>query len=147
MVTNLGKLLLMIGLLKKKAGPIGIDLGCSSIKMMQLSSAGEGVALVAAAKADVPRDIQGDREALQYWYVKTTKQLLASKPFRGRKVVTCLPGDHLLVQHHRLAKTDNSRLGDVVAKHAREHIPIDLEHGLLRHIVAGEVFFCQRYGL
>ena len=140
MVTDRGDQIVMIGLLKKKAGPIGIDLGCSSIKMVQLSSAGEGVALVAAARAQVPWEVQGNREALQHWYVKTTKQLLASKPFRGRKVVTCLPGDQLMVQHHRLPKMDNDRLGDAVANHAREHIAIDLEHGLLRHIVAGEVY-------
>jgi type IV pilus assembly protein PilM len=130
----------MLKFLRNKTYPIGIDLGASSLKMMQLAATETGLALVAAARAEVPDDIRGDASSLHEWYVRNIKTLLGEKPFRGRRAVTCLPARELLVQHLRVAKMDESQLGKALVFEAQDKVPFNIHHALLRHVVAGEIY-------
>ena len=81
----------MLKFLQKKIYPIGIDLGLSSLKMIQLGAVDRGVSLIAAARAEVPRGIQQDPPELQQWYISNIGRLLSERPFQGKKIVTALP--------------------------------------------------------
>ena len=130
----------MLGLSKKKAGPIGIDLGSSSLKMIQLTMTDGVLDLVAAARTVVPDEIQGDPRGLHEWHIKKVRHLLATRGFKGRKAVTCLPSRDLLIQHLRLPKMSEENLGQALKTRAQEQIPFSVEQALLRHVVAGEVY-------
>lgn len=126
--------------LRKKAYPIGVDLGSASLKMVQLTEMEGGLGLVAAAKEDVPSYVQGHATALQEWYVKTVKEMLSDKPFKGRQVVTCLPAREMLVQHLRVAKMGEKELEKALPWEAQGKVPFDIHQALLRHVVACEVY-------
>ncbi len=130
----------MLGFLRQKVYPIGVDLGSSSVKLVQLSGAGKGLGLQAAAQAEVPHDIRGNPSALQEWYVETVRELLSSKPFKETRVITCLPSRELLVQHLRLAKMDEEQLEKTLPWEAQGKVPFDIHRARLRHIIAGEVY-------
>jgi len=130
----------MLGFLRQKVYPIGVDLGSSSVKLVQLSGAGKGLGLIAAAQAEVPHEIRGNPSALQEWYVETVRELISSKPFKDTRVVTCLPARELLVQHLRLAKMDDEQLEKTLPWEAQGKVPFDIHRARLRHIIAGEVY-------
>lgn len=130
----------MLGFLRQKVYPIGVDLGSSSVKLVQLSGAGKGLGLIAAAQAEVPYALRKDPSALQEWYVETVRELLSSKPFKGTRVVTCLSARELLVQHLRLAKMDEEQLVKALPWEAQGKVPFDIHRARLRHIIAGEVY-------
>lgn len=130
----------MFNLFGGKICPIGIDLGSHSLKMLQLAKVGAGWSLVAAAEAPVPGSIAENVSALQEWRITTIKRLLAAKPFKTRKVVTCLPSREILVQHLRVATMGEEELKKALPWEAQEKLPFDTQQAMLRHIVAGEVY-------
>ena len=76
----------MLSFLRKKTYPIGIDMGSYSLKIIQLECAEGAIELKAAAKAVLPDEIRDDPWELHNWYISTIRELLASKPFKGKKV-------------------------------------------------------------
>lgn len=130
----------MLKFLRNKVHPIGIDLGSDSLKMMQLATTDRGFSLVAAAKAQVPYDVRGNGSAMQEWYVKQIRTLLGAKPFKGKKVVTCLPARDLIIQHLRMARMENEQLAQALVFEAQDKVPFNCRHALLRHMVAGEIY-------
>ncbi len=130
----------MLRFLRNKVYPIGIDLGSSSLKMVQLRATESGLGLVAAGKMDVPHGMQDEPAQLQEWYIRNIKDLLASKPFKGKRVVTCLPARDMLVQHMRIAKMDEAQTEKALPWEARDKVPFDISQALLRHIIAGEIY-------
>jgi len=100
----------MFSLLRKKVFPIGIDLGSSRLKMLQLAQNDGELALGAAGYRDVPQELRQDTGGLQEWYTRTIKELLSEKPFKGRKAVMCLPSRDMLIQHVRVAKMEDEQL-------------------------------------
>lgn len=84
-------------------GPIGFDLACDRLHMVQLESQGEGVRVRAAASCDYP----ADRDAIlgaPHELKSLVASALRSQPFRGRQVVTVMPGDavKLMVLNYEL---------------------------------------------
>lgn len=130
----------MFKLINKKIYPIAIDLGSSSLKMVQLIDLDGGLGLVAAARVDVPSYIQGHATALQEWYCKTIREAMAEKPFKGRRVVTALPSREMLVQHLRVSRMGEEELVKALPWEAQEKVPFDIHKAMLQHIVAGEVY-------
>ena len=130
----------MLGVLRQKVYPIGVDLGSCSLKMVQLTQNGNGLSLVAAARADVPREIQDIPSERQEWYIESFRELLSSKPFKGRRVISCLAARELLVQHLRVPKMDEKHLEKALPWEAQGKVPFNINTARLHHIVAGEVY-------
>ena len=49
----------MLEFLKTKTSPIGLDVGCNSVKMLQLGSDGGKIAVIAADEAHLDPEICG----------------------------------------------------------------------------------------
>ncbi|MEE9279939.1 MAG: pilus assembly protein PilM [Myxococcota bacterium] len=85
-------------------GPIGFDLGCEQLHMLQLEREHESLRVRAAASRPYP----GGRDAIlsaPAGLKSLVAEALRSQPFRGRKVVTVIPGDvvKLMVLNYELA--------------------------------------------
>ncbi len=130
----------MLRLLRKKVYPIGIDLGSHSLKIIQLTGEEDELELVAAAKADVPEEIRDDPLELHNWYIAQIKELLVSRGFKGKKVVSSLPAQAMLIQHLRLPKMKPDQIQKNLTFEAQERLPFTVEGAMLRHIIAGEVY-------
>ena len=130
----------MLGVLRQKVYPIGVDLGSCSLKMVQLTQNGKGLSLVAAARADVPREIQDIPSERQEWYIESFRELMSSKPFKGRRVISCLAAREMLVQHLRVPKMDEKHLEKALPWEAQGKVPFNINTARLHHIVAGEVY-------
>lgn len=134
----------MLGIVKKwfgpKPNPIGVDFGSDSLKLAQVALIDKEWRLVAAASTDIPDHVRHEPIARMSFLVQATRDLLAQGGFTGRNAVVALPAASMFFQHLRLPKMDDDALKKAIPWEARGKIPIDPNHALLRHHVAGTVY-------
>src|SRR4051812_37259213 len=126
--------------MKAGANPIGVDFGTDTLRLAQVELDGGEFRLVAAASADVPPHVRLEPSARLEFFAETTRELLASGEFRGRKAVLALPAASMFVQHLRMPKLDDAELKKALPFEAAGKLPIDPSFALLRQVVAGEVY-------
>jgi len=122
------------------ANPIGVDFGSESLKMAQVQVTGGEHRLIAAASADVPSHARTDPQARAAFFAHTARDLLAQGAFRGRAAVLALPAASMFIQHLRIPRLDDEATRKALVWEARGKLPIDPNHALMRHVVAGEIY-------
>ncbi|MBA7614948.1 hypothetical protein ES703_22222 [subsurface metagenome] len=119
--------------------PIGLDIGHSSVKMIQLAVSGGYRSVIAAAKTDIDPGLNGDKEARRSFVVSAVKRMLADGGFHGRNVVSCLSNDSLRISNLRLGRTDTERIEQAVKKEMQPRFGLDPDKDIVNYIVAGDV--------
>ncbi|MHC4571246.1 MAG: pilus assembly protein PilM [Planctomycetota bacterium] len=119
--------------------PIGLDIGHSSIKMIQLAVNEGHISIIAADKARVDTSINDDGEERRGFIISTIKQMLAAGNFRGRNVVTCLPSDRLKITSLRLAETETQEMEQVLRKEVNQRFGLDPDKDAINYMFAGNV--------
>lgn len=118
--------------------PIGLDLGHDSVKLVQLVHTADGPKVLAAAKEVIGEEIKGVADRRQA-SLTAASRLLATRGFKGRKVVACLPREIIHLKNIRLPVMPVSEVGAAVAFEAANAFNFDLSNATLKHIVAGEI--------
>jgi type IV pilus assembly protein PilM len=119
--------------------PIGLDIGYSSVKMLQLAVSGGYRSVIAAAKTDIAPTLDGDGEARRSFVISAVKRMLANGGFRGRNVVSCLSNDSLKMASLRLGQADNVKIEQAVKKEMQPRFGLDPDKDIIHYIVAGDV--------
>lgn len=121
----------------KRHGPIGVDLGCSSIKLVQLSS--DRTEVLDAARWDLPPagDCSADRRRQQL--IEALRQAREGHSFRGRDAVLCLGSPNLFVQNIRVAKGPADGWERAVRTEAESRLPFPPDEAELRYLEAADV--------
>ena len=122
------------------ASPIGVDFGSDCLRMAQVQISGGEPRIIAAASADVPSHVRNDPAARASFFVETARDLLAQGGFKGRRAILALPAAQMYIQHLRIPKMDDEAMKKALPWEARGKLPIDPNHALLRHVVAGEIY-------
>ncbi|MBM4103416.1 MAG: hypothetical protein FJ263_05100 [Planctomycetes bacterium] len=125
---------------KSKVQPIGLDIGHSSIKMIQLCR--EGQAIHVAAAADVPIDpaLYSDPVVRKEFIISSIRRMYSQGGFSARQTVSCLPSDIIRIRSLRL---DSAALEDIeqfIREDVAARLGLDPEVDELRHLVAGDIF-------
>jgi type IV pilus assembly protein PilM len=126
-----------------RVNPIAVDIGTDTIKLLQVEPNKEGQhRLVAAACEMIPEEVRGGngKSAERDNFVGESIKRMLNEGFRGKQVVTCLPSNHMAVQHLRIAKMSNEELVKVLPFEAAGKLPFDASRAVLRHTIAGEVY-------
>src|SRR5438552_16359447 len=126
--------------LAPKVNPIGVDFGSDQLRMAQVQSVDGEYRLIAAAAADVPSHVRHDAPGRFQFFIDASKELLSEGKFTGRHAILGLPAAQMFIQHLRLAKMDEESLKKALPFEARGKLPIDPNHALLRHVIAGEIY-------
>jgi type IV pilus assembly protein PilM len=120
-----------------RVGPIGVDLGSRSVKLIQMSA--DRTRIVEAARWDLPFDGTTARGA---WAGKLTEALRharESRRFRGRDAVLCLGQRELFVQNVRVPKSADKDIELAVRQEAESRIPFPSAETELRYLEAADV--------
>lgn len=126
----------MVSLLtSRRLGPIGVDLGSRSIKLVQLG--GEGSRLVEAARWDLPLEAGGDEPESQQ--AAAIRQVREGRKFRGRDAVICLGWRQLCIQNVRIVKPPEGDLELLVRQEVDGRLPFPLAEAEVRYLEAGDV--------
>lgn len=128
-------------LFKRKYGPIGIDVGTRSIKMVQFSA--DQQTLVDAVRCEIPSDVATEEnrdapDAVER-LAETIRQAREGRNFRGKETVLCLNGQQLFLQNLRVPKAEPAVMERSIQAEAAGRIPFPATETEFRFYDAAEV--------
>jgi type IV pilus assembly protein PilM len=129
----------MIRLTRSQVLPIGLDIGYDSIKMMQVETVGQTLAVVACARQVIPADVRDNREQRAAAVTDLVRQMFRNGRFVGRRVVVALPREMLHVKNLRMPLIPQHELAAAVKFEARNIFAFDTDKAHIQLLSAGEV--------
>ncbi|MGH2272804.1 pilus assembly protein PilM [Anaerohalosphaeraceae bacterium U12dextr] len=123
-----------------KIQPIGLDIGHSAIKMIQLCRDSQAIRVVAAQDAVIDPGLSRDPAARREFIVSSIRQMLSRADFSGRRVVSCLPGDVLKIKSLRLDTDNPDEIEQFMRTEVASRFGLKPDVDELRYMVAGNVF-------
>jgi type IV pilus assembly protein PilM len=138
-----------------RCGPIGVDLGARSIKLVQLTA--DRARLIDACRWELPppqANLSFDQHVAR-WSDGLQKGL-EGRAFRGRDIVVCLGDRELFLQNVRVPRDMGAQMPRLVAQEAAGRLPFGVDEAELRFVEAADVrqgdstvrevivFACQR---
>jgi type IV pilus assembly protein PilM len=127
-------------LFKSKAQPIGLDIGHSVIKMIQLSRNDQTICVEAAEEETLDRTLEPGSDKWRQQVSDLISSLYQRGGFKGRQVVSCLPGDMLKIKSLRLDTDWAQTEEETMRTEAARRFGLDPERDEIRHIVAGNAY-------
>lgn len=125
--------------MNKKVLPIGLDIGHSSIKMVQLALTDDGAKVLAAQRASLPDDANVDDTTRRQAIVSTVRQMLSHGNFKGHEVISALPNEKLRITSLRLSESETSQADKTLQSQAAQRFGLDPRRDTIHHIPAGSV--------
>jgi type IV pilus assembly protein PilM len=119
--------------------PIGLDIGHSSIKMVQLAVRDNDVRILASDRAPVDWDGVVEDEARQDVIIRTIQQLLTRSRFKGRDVISALPPEKLRITSLRLAEVEMDQVERTLRREAAHRFGLDPRVDAIDYVLAGNV--------
>lgn len=130
----------MIRFAKNNNGPIALDIGSNSIKMLQFAQSKGDYRLAAIDKIQCKFDMKADPEKSKTFIVDSIKEMLKRGSFTGTRVVSCLSNDSVKIKTLRVAPTDSENIEELVREELAERFNFDLDKDEVRYITAGKVY-------
>lgn len=121
----------------RRCGPIGVDIGSRSIKLVQLN--GDRTEIRDAVRWDLPPTGADDSQTRATRVTAAIGQAREGRNFRGRDAVLCLSADSVFVQNIRVPQVAGDELQQVVCAEAASRLPFDPKQTELRFIEADNV--------
>ena len=126
-------------LLGKKKSVAGLDVGSSSIKMVELDGKANNLNLVSFGYENLPGDTIVDGQIMELNVVSDVIQSVCSTHnVNADKVVTGVSGHSVIIKNIVLPPTSREELEESIDWHAEEHIPYDLSEVSLDYQVTAE---------
>ena len=130
----------MFNFANNKARPIGLDLGHSSIRMIQLARSGAHLRVIAADETRFDTDLDADDSIREEFTVSAIKEMLARGNFCGKDVVSSLSNENLKTKSLRLDTTDTDQIEQLLRKEVARQFELDADTDEIRYMVAGNVY-------
>jgi len=119
--------------------PIGLDIGHSSVKMVQLAVRDDRVKVLAARRAPIDVTLPAEAPERAQAIVSAVQSLLADGQFRGRNVVSALPIDKVRITSVRLPEAEMDQAEKILRREAAERFDLDPARDAVNSILAGSV--------
>ncbi len=120
-------------------GPIGLDIGHSCIRMIQLARTTGQKYVLAADSVRFDSQISDDPEKRKSFIISAIKQMMLNSGFRGKKVVSALPNDSLKITSLRLPELENSQIEQVLEKEVTQRFGFNPDKETINYIDAGSI--------
>src|SRR3982750_2216752 len=126
-------------LLGKKKSVAGLDVGSSSIKMVELDGKGNNLNLVSFGYENLPGDTIVDGQIMELNVVSDViSNVCAPHKVSPDKGVTGVSGHSVIIKNIVLPPMSREELEESIDWHAEEHIPYDLSDVTLDYHVTAE---------
>ena len=117
----------MFGLGKNKA-IVGLDIGSSSVKAVELKAAGKGYRVTAFGSEPVPPDSIVDGAIIDGAAVADAiRRVFENKAFKSKGVAASLSGNAVIVKKMTLPVMTEAELGESIYWEAEQYIPFDIQ--------------------
>ena len=119
-----------MGLLNRSRNLVGLDIGSSAIKLVELRERkkGQGYELVSFGHEPLSSTAIVDGAIMDAGLVaETIKKLFADTKVKNREVATSLSGHSVIIKRISLQQMDDAALGESIKWEAEQYIPFDIE--------------------
>ena len=123
----------------QKILPIGVDIGHSCIKMIQLAESDGNLKVLSVGQAPMPASAALDEPQRRRCAVSAIRQLLSHGRFRGRNAVSALSADELQITSLRLAEAESLQVDKALRKEAAQRFNLDADTDAIDYLLAGSV--------
>ncbi len=132
--------MIILDLLFQRISPIGLDIGHSFIKMIQLSNNNGEISVIAADQMPFECADDADDETRRGVVISTIKEMLLRTNFKGRQVISCLPYEALKITSLKLDISEYSNESDeMLEEEIANRLGPDVEDTETEYMVAGNV--------
>jgi len=115
---------------------IGIDLGSSSIKFVELEPSGKGYNLVSFGVAPTPEESIVNGQINDSGALSTTIQtLIKETKTKTKSAVTGMWGSSIIIKKISIPKVDSKILQETIRFEAEQYIPFEISSVALTHVV------------
>jgi type IV pilus assembly protein PilM len=113
----------------RKVKPVvGLDIGSSTVKAVELKAAGKGYRVAAFAAAPVPADAIVDGAIIDAGAVsEAIRKVFDNGAFKGKDVCASLSGNAVIVKKITLPVMTEAELSDSIQWEAEQYIPFDIQ--------------------
>lgn len=114
--------------LGKKRDVVGIDIGTSAVKVLQLRESGRGYSLVSWGMAPLPPETIVEGAIMDASQVTAAiSQIFVENKIKAKDVVTAVSGNAVIVRKIKVPKMSEEELADTIQWEAEQHIPFSIE--------------------
>jgi type IV pilus assembly protein PilM len=118
----------VFGLTKKSKAVVGLDIGSSAVKAVELKPAGKGFRVSAFATEPVPPDSIVDGAIIDGAAVADAiRRLFENKGFKTKEVAASLSGNAVIVKKIILPVMTEAELAESIYWEAEQYIPFDIQ--------------------
>ena len=115
-------------LFRRAKSLVGLDIGSSSVKAIELKPAGKGFRVSAIGVEHVPPDSIVDGAIIDGGAVAdAVRRLFANKRFKAKDVVASLSGNSVIVKKITLPSMTAAELSESIYWEAEQYIPFDIQ--------------------
>lgn len=125
--------------LKTDTSPIGLDISSSSVKMLQLQSRSDKMAVIAADEIQLGTGVCDDEGAAKDAAVAAIKEILAKGRFQKRQVVSCLPSSKLIIKSLRLDAFEDQEIEKTLKSGTIDKLGLKTDTHEIRFFSAGSI--------
>lgn len=126
-------------LFRKKKGVAGLDVGSSSVKIVELEGKPESLTLVGLGYEVLPEDTIVEGQIMELNSVsEAIENVCSSHQLNSQQVVTSVSGNSVIIKNILLPAMSREEIEDSIEWHAEEHIPFDLSEVNLDYHIANE---------
>jgi type IV pilus assembly protein PilM len=107
---------------------VGLDIGSSAVKAVELKSTGKGYRVSAFGSEPIPADSIVDGAIIDGTAVaEAIRRLFASHPFKSKEVAASLSGNAVIVKKISLPLMTDAELAESIFWEAEQYIPFDIQ--------------------
>jgi type IV pilus assembly protein PilM len=118
----------VLGLTKKSKAAVGLDIGSSAVKAVELKPAGKAFRVSAFATEPVPPDSIVDGAIIDGAAVaEAIRRLFENKAFKTKDVAASLSGNAVIVKKISLPVMTEAELAESIYWEAEQYIPFDIQ--------------------
>jgi type IV pilus assembly protein PilM len=118
----------VFGLTKKSKAVIGLDIGSSAVKAVELKPVGKGFRVSAFASEPIPPDSIVDGAIIDGAAVaEAIRRLFENKAFKTKEVAASLSGNAVIVKKISLPVMTEAELAESIYWEAEQYIPFDIQ--------------------
>ena len=117
---------------------VGLDIGSSSVKAVELARKGEGYELVSVGVEPLGQDVVVDGSIMDALMVSSAiKKVVAENKIKVKEVATSVSGHSVIVKRITMSATDEAEVAAAIPYEAQQHIPFDVADVNLSYQVMG----------
>ena len=120
--------------------PIGVDIGLTTVRLLQLSGAPRDLRVMDAARLAIPQEVRSrPGAAARVRSCEAVRGAVRKGKFRGREAVMALAPSEVAARNIRLPKMSDEELATAVNWEAQNKFPFDTATAVIQFLRAGEV--------